>query len=296
MPDGELLDPGNSPGTSPPPNDAIRTEQEREMDRWLAGSAEPFDRWALDQPSGALEQPSWPSLHTDVFETPSLPKLDFDKLKANSVGGGAQSERRRLGRKHEPAHGFHTSMTGRDPLKISNNILPSKKLAETVLTHFLIKRDKRGTIASDARVLLKKFQDCLFGSTGSMKTVPVDLGEGLVDVPVTLNSIEACKETLAYLIDIFPPVLGKFLQVSLQVLDKFLFDPHPGDKNSAEIAVNFSGHRQRARQRLKCYAGKFDPGHAVSSHTFDLRNLKLRVSNPRAIAYAHFRVPFEISD
>ena len=35
---------------------------------------------------------------------------------------------------------------------------------------------------------------------------------------------------------------------------------------------------------------------AVSSHNFNSLNVKLRVSNPRAIAYAHLKVPFESSD
>ena len=35
---------------------------------------------------------------------------------------------------------------------------------------------------------------------------------------------------------------------------------------------------------------------AGSSHNLNLQKFKLRASNPRTIAYAHFKMPFESSD
>ena len=44
----------------------------------------------------------------------------------------------------------------------------------------------------------------------------------------------------------------------------------------------------------RCLIG--NPPFTVSSHEFNLQHFKLRVSNPRTIAYVHFNTPFESSN
>jgi hypothetical protein len=236
-----------------------RTEQEQEMDRWLARPLlEISDRLGQEQISSGLEQLSWATSVSEVRETASLPRLDLKCLSV-SAGVGTQSERRPRDPLGKVEPGLRMSLTERQPY-ISNNILPQSNLVENVLTHFLINGSKQDTIVPQAKILLQKFYDCHFAATSSMTSVPISLGNELIRVPVTLSSITACKEVIKYLIEIFPQVIGRFLQISMGILDRFIFDPHFGE-NNLNNKLSYFGLGRRARQRLKCYAAKFDSDH-----------------------------------
>ena len=72
----------------------------------------------------------------------------------------------------------------------------------------------------------------------------------------------------------------------------------------ARVRARAHTHTQVRKQVLACYVGDLPantetyPGLrlTVSSHNFNSQKIKLRLSNPRTVAYFHFKMLFESSD